>query len=129
MTFIGIPLKLEYVHTFKRFNFFINTGLSADLMLRNQLKAEIDYYWEPAAIEKFERGERLIPWHQISIAQDAHRIVLTGLIDFGLEIPLSNRINVRIAANGTYGLTSVFKSPIIEHLWSFGGKVGLRFEL
>ncbi|MFT5821178.1 MAG: hypothetical protein ACI8ZM_002427 [Crocinitomix sp.] len=129
LSFIGIPVKLEYIKNYNRFSFFANGGVGLEYLVRNKMKVDIDFYnSETKATEIFERGERIVPWYPAELEQNANKFMLTGLLELGIAISLSDRANLRLAPNASYSISSLLPTPINERLWSVGFKAGIYFK-
>ncbi|NOQ72276.1 MAG: outer membrane beta-barrel protein [Crocinitomix sp.] len=130
MTYLSIPLKLEFEQNLNKCSFFVNAGLGFEYMIRNAYKAKIDYSAATEiAVERYQRTERLVSWSPITWEENHHRLMVSALGELGMGIPVKNGVNFRISSTANYSLTSVFQSPVNERLWSIGIKAGFNFDL
>ncbi|WP_238749361.1 outer membrane beta-barrel protein [Neolewinella maritima] len=110
--FIEVPLVGRYAFSGRRFSPFVELGLAPSVYLTTRTRTVTD-------LDKFTEYQR-------DPSSEFNKVHIVGLITFGTNYTLTDRLQLYAQPTARYHLTSLYDAPIQEQLFSVGLELGVR---
>lgn len=114
--YLGVPLKLNYYFYQKRIRMNVSAGVSTDFFLDAKSKTVMKFSDRTETYENDESGV------------DFNNVNLIGLVGFGAETDLFQRIRIRVEPVFRYSLTPMVDDLMKEYLYSAGLNLVLFYQ-
>lgn len=114
--YLGIPVRLNYYVLLNEVKLFISAGVSNDFFVKGKSKTKFEFP---------ERNE--IHTNQMG-NEDFNKVKFTGLIGFGAEKEISNRLQFCFEPIFRYSFAPVIDASMKGYLYSFGANFIILYQ-
>ena len=115
--YIDIPVKANYTILNGKFKLFLTAGISTNIFL-GQKTTSILYY-----------GNRDSEKRKTNVSSDFSKINFAYIVGFGIDYPVTDKLNFKLEPLFRHSINSVIKAPIKSYLYSTGVNIGIYFKL
>jgi hypothetical protein len=129
---LGIPIGLEYNKSFKKLVLNVGLSLNTEYIIKSSIDADVDYFFEGDAendVTSFERTDLPQKWgYNTSIEKENGKMTFSVQANIGLGIKATENLEFYVCPYFNYGLKSLFKYPVNEHLYIGGFSISGRVK-